>query len=99
VTTVVLREAGSRRLLRPGALHRNAQLLFPGTVLLLLALLALFPAAFAPADPDDCVLSRSLDKPSLSHLFGFDVQGCDYLAQTIYGTRTSLGLSVMVWAR
>ena len=83
-------------MLRHRSSHRSARFLFPGTVLLLLTLLALFPTAFSPADPDDCQLSRSLQPPSRSHPAGFDVQGCDYLTQTIHGTRTSLGLSVLV---
>ena len=83
-------------MLGPGSVRRNAPLLLPCSVLLLLTLLALFPSTFAAADPDDCRLSRSLQGPGRSHPFGFDLQGCDYLAQTVYGTRTSLGLSVLV---
>lgn len=82
--------------MRLGHLHGNAQLVMSGSVLLLLTLMALVPAAFAFADPDDCQLSRSLDKPGAGHVFGYDIQGCDYLAQTVYGTRTSLGLAVLV---
>ncbi len=83
--------------LRPSRfLHGNAQLVASGSVLGLFALVAVFPAAFAFADPDDCKLSRSLGTPGAGHLFGYDVQGCDYLAQTVYGTRTSLGLAVLV---
>lgn len=78
--------------------HGNAQLFAAGSVLAILLLMALFPAAFAFADPDDCKLSRSLDRPGLGHLFGYDVQGCDYLAQTVYGTRASLGLALLVIA-
>ena len=85
-----------RRRSPQGRWHRSARLLLPSGLLLALGLLALFPAAFTPADPDDCRLSRSLQPPSRSHPFGFDLQGCDYLAQTVHGTRTSLGLSVLV---
>ena len=62
----------------------------------MLVLMALLPSAFASADPRDCRLARSLQPPSRSHPFGFDLQGCDYLAQTVHGTRTSLGLAVLV---
>ena len=77
-------------------LHGNAQLVVSVAILALFALMALFPAALAFADPDDCKLARSLGTPGRGHLFGYDVQGCDYLAQTVYGTRTSLGLAVLV---
>ena len=77
-------------------LHGNAQLVVSVAILALFALMALFPAALAFADPDDCKLARSLGTPGRGHLFGYDVQGCDYLAQTVHGTRTSLGLAVLV---
>lgn len=77
-------------------MHGNALLFSSASVLGLFALMAAFPAAFAFADPEDCKLSRSLDRPGAGHIFGYDVQGCDYLAQTVYGTRTSLGLAALV---
>ena len=98
MSAVPLGQARPRRLPRPGRWHRNARLLLPGSLLVTLSLMALLPRVFAGADPDDCRLSRSLQPPSPSHPLGFDVQGCDYLAQTVHGTRTSLGLSVLVIA-
>jgi len=54
-------------------------------------LMALFPAVFARgADPRSCSLSNSIDPPSSAHWFGYDQQGCDYLAQVVYGARNSL---------
>ncbi|MFF5931219.1 ABC transporter permease [Streptomyces hydrogenans] len=45
---------------------------------------------------DHCDLADSKLGPSAGHPFGFDLQGCDYLAQVIRGTRPSLiaGLAV-----
>ncbi|WP_432752034.1 ABC transporter permease [Streptomyces sp. JL2001] len=45
---------------------------------------------------DRCDLVNSKVGPSAGHPFGFDLQGCDYLAQVIRGTRPSLvaGLAV-----
>ena len=63
-----------------------------------LTLVALFPAVFASADPAECTLDRSLQGPSTAHPFGFDPQGCDYLARTVYGTRTSLAIAALVLA-
>ncbi len=82
--------------------RRRAQANVPlrsGTGLLaVLTLLAVFPGAVARADPEQCRLGRSLQAPGRGHLFGYDLQGCDYLAQTVYGTRTSLGLALLVIA-
>lgn len=62
--------------------------------------MAAYPQLFTSADPRDCSLSRSLNPPTLTHPFGFDLQGCDYYTATIYGARPSLaiGLSVVVLA-
>lgn len=76
----------------------NGQLLLATGLLGVLILTALFPSLFSSADPADCNLSRSLDGPSRSHLFGFDLQGCDYLSVTVHGGRTSLGLAALVLA-
>lgn len=85
------RQRGPRR---PGRAQTVAGL----TVLGLLALLAAFPRLVTSADPARCLLADSLGRPSRAHPFGFDVQGCDYLALTVYGTRTSLTLALLVIA-
>jgi len=74
----------------------NGQLLLATALLATLAATALFPSVFSSADPTDCNLSRSLDGPSRSHPFGYDLQGCDYLSVTVHGGRTSLGLAALV---
>jgi oligopeptide transport system permease protein len=61
-----------------------------------LTVVAVLPGLFTDVDPRDCSLSRSLGAPSAAHPFGFDLQGCDYLAKTLYGARTSLGITVLV---
>jgi ABC-type dipeptide/oligopeptide/nickel transport system permease subunit len=74
----------------------NGHLLTSGVLLAVLAAMAAVPGAFTDADPRDCSLSRSLVEPSWEHPFGFDIFGCDYAAQTIYGTRASMLLAVAV---
>lgn len=62
-----------------------------GVLALFFLTMALFPALFAlGADPRACNLTNSADPPSAGHLFGYDQQGCDYLAQVVYGARNSL---------
>ncbi|MFJ5834167.1 ABC transporter permease [Streptomyces sp. NPDC093089] len=67
--------------------------------LLLMTAMALAPGAFTALlteAGDRCDLADSKLGPSAGHPFGFDLQGCDYLAQVIRGTRPSLlaGLAV-----
>ncbi|KOG10374.1 MULTISPECIES: ABC transporter permease [Streptomyces] len=67
--------------------------------LLLMTAMALTPGAFTSLlteAGDRCDLADSKLGPSAGHPFGFDLQGCDYLAQVIRGTRPSLlaGLAV-----
>ncbi|MFI9122270.1 ABC transporter permease [Streptomyces bikiniensis] len=67
--------------------------------LLLMTAMALAPGVFTSLLTEAggrCDLADSKLGPSASHPFGFDLQGCDYLAQVIRGTRPSLlaGLAV-----
>ena len=63
-----------------------------------MTLLAAVPSLVTRADPQRCDLSRSLDPPSSAHPLGFSVFGCDYLADTLYGARTSLTIAVVTVA-
>jgi oligopeptide transport system permease protein len=81
---------------RAGRWKGRGRLAAAGLLLGLLGAMALFPSLFTDADPRACSLSRSLVPPSGEHPFGFDLQGCDYVAKTVYGTRTSLGITVLV---
>ena len=58
-------------------------------------LMAIAPQWFARgADPRSCDLANSRATPSAEHWFGFDQQGCDYLANVVYGARSSLIIGV-----
>ncbi len=58
--------------------------------------MALFPSLFARgADPRACNLADSKGTPSADHWLGFDQQGCDYLANVVYGARNSLLIGVL----
>ncbi len=87
---------GQPEVRRTGRWQGKGQLITASLLLGVLAVVALFPGLFTDADPRECSLSRSLGTPSAEHLFGFDLQGCDYLAKTVYGARTSLGITVAV---
>lgn len=68
----------------------------PALVLGLFVLAALFPSVFSLGnDPQVCDLSRSLDPPSAEHPFGISVFGCDYLAETVHASRSSLSIAAL----
>src|SRR5436309_9248111 len=64
-------------------------------VLVLVFAVAVAPGLFAHADPADCTLDRSLAPPGPGAWFGYDFQGCDVFARTVYGTRSSLLVGVL----
>jgi oligopeptide transport system permease protein len=65
------------------------------TLIVLVMVVALFPGLFTPLDPKTCELKYSYDPPSAGHIFGFDLQGCDIYARTIYGARASVTVGVL----
>ena len=93
VTEMVLATPDVRR---AGRWQGRGRLIAAGLLLGVLTVMALVPSLFTDADPRACNLTRSLLPPSGDHPFGFDLQGCDYLAKTVYGARSSLGITVLV---
>jgi oligopeptide transport system permease protein len=78
-----------------GSLKRNP-LFWIGAVLgVFFVTMAIAPQVFARgADPRSCNLTNSAQKPSAEHWMGFDQQGCDYLANVVYGARNSLAIGL-----
>jgi len=61
------------------------------TLILILVVMAAFPGIFTHGvDPASCLAQRARLAPSAEHWFGYDVQGCDVFARTIYGARASI---------
>ena len=71
-------------------LRRNPLFLIALLLLASVLLVAAFPGLFTDQDPRYCVVDNSLMPPSSTHWFGFDLQGCDIYARTIYGARASV---------
>ena len=70
---------------------RKSKIFWVAVVLVFLVLLmAAWPSLFTSADPRDCALSRKFGSPSGSAIFGYDFQGCDVYAKTVYGARNSI---------
>ena len=82
-----------------GELKRNPLFWIGAVFGLAFLVMALFPQVFARgADPRACSLSNSNQTPSAQHWFGFDQQGCDYLANVVYGARNSLIIGLLAVA-
>lgn len=73
---------------------RNKLALFGLSVLILIALLAIFAPVITPYDPGD-LGKHALQSPSISHPFGTDDYGRDILSRTLYGARISLTVGVV----
>lgn len=78
-------------------LRRDKLFLVGCLILIVLVAMALFPGLFSRGvSPRACSLSRSLGRPSWPDApFGYDVQGCDYLANVVYGVRPSLIIALV----
>ncbi|MEN8113538.1 MAG: ABC transporter permease [Actinomycetota bacterium] len=77
-------------------LRRRPMFIISAIAIIGLVIIALFPGVFATHDPRDCPLIDSLLRPSGEHWFGTDIQGCDYYSRTIYGTRVSITIGILV---
>lgn len=77
-------------------LRRKPAFLFGATVVSILTVMAIVPQLFTRTDPRACNLSRSRQGPSADAWFGYDVQGCDYYANVIYGARVSISIGLLV---
>ena len=77
-------------------LRTNPLFLIGLAVMLVIVVMALFPALFARGiNPTDCDLSLSRQTPSAALWFGMDLQGCDYYANVIYGARNSVMIGLL----
>jgi oligopeptide transport system permease protein len=83
----------NRELLR--ALIRKPQFVVCSLLLLLFFTMAAVPRLFTSVDPRACDLAKSQVSRSPGHPFGFDIQGCDYFANVVYGARPSVLVSVV----
>ncbi|MCE5209827.1 MAG: ABC transporter permease [Chloroflexi bacterium] len=66
------------------------------TILVFLALIAIFAPVVAPYDPIKMDLNNSLQPPNSEHLLGTDKLGRDMLSRLIYGSRISLTIGFIV---
>lgn len=75
---------------------RRRPLFWISALLIIAALaIAIAPGLFTNTDPRFCELGNSLKPAEAGHPFGFDRQGCDIYARTIYGARASVTVGVL----
>jgi oligopeptide transport system permease protein len=68
---------------------------FAAVLVVIILMMAVFPSLFTSANPRDCALSRQHAPASGTAFFGYDFQGCDVYAKTIYGARASIEVGVL----
>lgn len=78
-------------------LRKNPIFVVAALLLVVLATMAAFPSLFTNADPLSCDLANSRLGPGANGTwFGYDLQGCDYYANIIYGVRVSMVIGLAV---
>ncbi|MEU8897623.1 ABC transporter permease [Nocardia sp. NPDC048505] len=75
-------------------LRRNPIFVIATLMILFVLVLVFFPSLFTDQDPQYCDGANSMAPRSSGHPFGFDKQGCDIYARTIYGARASVEAGV-----
>lgn len=84
---------GKPRSLFSDAMHdlRHNPIFWVALVLsLLVIVMAAFPSLFTPNNPADCQLNRQHAGPNGWAIFGYNFQGCDIFARSVYGARISV---------
>jgi oligopeptide transport system permease protein len=76
-------------------LRRNWIFWVASVLVVIVLLMATFPTLFTAADPKACALARQHGGPSGAAIFGYDYQGCDTYARTVYGARNSIVVGVL----
>lgn len=72
------------------SLRKRPIFIVSAVIIIAVIVVAAVPSLFTSADPRYCNLDFSMQGPQSGHIFGFDRQGCDIYARTIYGARASV---------
>jgi oligopeptide transport system permease protein len=90
-------ETGSRSL---GAnawrdLRRRPMFWISLALILIFVVMAIFPQLFTSKDPTYADLTKAREAPSPEAVFGYDAQGYDVYARTVYGARASISVGIL----
>lgn len=81
------------------SLRKNPFFIVSAILIVFIIVVVAFPGLFTSQDPTYCDFTkdptRSLGPARAGHPFGFDQQGCDVLARTVYGARASVAVGVL----
>jgi len=81
------------------SMRRRPTFWVSSALILLIAVVALFPTLFTQVSPNlNCLLANSNGVPEAGHPFGFTRQGCDVYARTIHGTQASVTVGLLATA-
>ncbi len=76
-------------------LRRNPMFIISSVLILVFIAMAVTPGLFTSTDPNAFDLTKSRQPPSSQAWFGYDVQGHDVYARTIYGARASIVVGLL----
>ncbi|WP_054816813.1 ABC transporter permease [Nocardia arizonensis] len=71
-------------------LRHNPLFVVAALLILFVLVVVIWPGLFTDQDPRYCNGDFSMDPRGAGHPFGFDKQGCDIYARTVYGARASV---------
>lgn len=77
-------------------LRRRPTFIISAILIAFLLFVAAFPGVFTNLDPKFCELSNSRGGPTSGHPLGYNRQGCDVYARTVYGARPSILVGILV---
>ncbi|MGA8850779.1 MAG: ABC transporter permease [Aeromicrobium sp.] len=76
-------------------LRRSPLFWLSAVIITVLAVMVSFPTLFTSADPNQASLGNQFAPPSDGHPFGYNFQGADIWARTVYGARASVAVGVL----
>ncbi|MEV8525896.1 ABC transporter permease [Streptomyces sp. NPDC052000] len=75
-------------------LRHNPVFIISGLVIVFLVVIAIWPSLITSGNPLQCDLAKAQQGSAPGHPFGYDGQGCDVYARTVYGARASVTVGV-----
>ncbi len=96
VQPTALAESEGRSLAQDAWGRLRSNWVFWASVILIaiLIVVSIAPGLFSRSDPGYCIAGNARKGPSGHAWFGYDVQGCDVYARTVYGARASIVVGV-----
>ena len=76
-------------------LRGNPLFVVAALLIVVLTVMAIRPSLFTNVSPRQCDLLNSLKRPSAGHPFGYDLQGCDYYSNVVYGAKASISVGLL----